>query len=193
MKRIQLIRHGQSMSQIDTSVSGINPPLSPLGEEQARQLQTRVKDLQPDLVLVSPLQRACRTFQLSGLRGKRIAFNKCLVESNWGRDSRYGDLSFDHLADVAELDPSKNHLLDVRVRVKMLIDEIIESPAMSFVCFAHWGIYSELFNCFFGIQGTMATRALHENTAVSELSIEEDGTRQLVYWNDHTHVPGIAS
>ncbi|MFT7695897.1 MAG: broad specificity phosphatase PhoE, partial [Candidatus Latescibacterota bacterium] len=103
MKRIQLIRHGQSMSQIDTNVSGINPPLSPLGEEQARQLQVRVKDLQPDLVLVSPLQRACRTFQLSGLRGKRIAFNKCLVESNWGRDSRYGDLSFDHLADVAEL------------------------------------------------------------------------------------------
>ena len=75
----------------------------------------------------------------------------------------------------------------------MLIEEIAESSATSFVCFAHWGVYSELFNCFFGIQGAVATRALHENTAISKLSIEEDGTRQLVYWNDHHHVPGIAS
>ena len=193
MKRIWLIRHGQSMSQIDANVSGINPPLSPLGEEQARQLQTRVESMYPDIVFISPLERACSTFQLSGLRGRRVAFNKCLVESNWGRESRYGDLSFEHLAAIAELDPSDNHLLDVKVRVKMLIEEIAESSATSFVCFAHWGVYSELFNCFFGIQGAVATRALHENTAISKLSIEEDGTRQLVYWNDHHHVPGIAS
>ena len=55
MKRIWLIRHGQSMSQIDANVSGINPPLSPLGEEQARQLQTRVESMYPDIVFISPL------------------------------------------------------------------------------------------------------------------------------------------
>ena len=36
MKHIWLIRHGQSMSQIDATVSGPNSPLSPLGEQQAR-------------------------------------------------------------------------------------------------------------------------------------------------------------
>lgn len=191
MKRIWLIRHGQSMSQIDANVSGINPPLSPLGEEQARQLQTRVESMYPDIVFISPLERACRTFQLSGLRGRRVAFNNCLVESNWGRDSPYGELSFDHLAAIAELDASENHLLDVKIRVKMLIEEITQSPAASFVCFAHWGVYSELFNCFFGIQGATTTRALHENTAISELNITQDGIRQLVYWNDHHHVPDL--
>lgn len=189
IKRIWLIRHGQSMSQIDPEVSGVNPPLSPLGERQARKLRSRVQDLSPEVVYVSPLIRACRTFELSGLRGERTAFNKCLVESNWGRPSPYGDLCFDDLADLADPDASDRHLLDVRQRVALLVDDILQDSAASFVLFGHWGVFSELFKCFFGLAGPVEARALSENTAVSELNVTEEGVRQLAYWNDHGHVP----
>ena len=191
MKQIWLIRHGQSMSQIDNTVSGLNPPLSPLGEEQARALAPRVKDLSPDLIFVSPLQRACHTYQLSQIRGKRIMFNKCAMESNWGREEVYAELDFTALAGIAELDQSDNHLRDTEVRAELLIEQIAASPDETIVIFAHWGIYSQLFKSFFDITGDIETRAIHQNTAVSKLIITDEGIRQLEYWNDHAHVPGI--
>ena len=191
MKQIWLIRHGQSMSQIDNTVSGLNPPLSPLGEEQARALAPRVKELYPDLIFVSPLQRACHTYQLSQIRGKRIMFNKCAMESNWGREEVYAELDFTALADIAELDQSDNHLRDTKVRAELLIEQIAASPDETIVIFAHWGIYSQLFKSFFDITGDIETRAIHQNDAVSKLIITDEGIRQLEYWNDHAHVPGI--
>lgn len=191
MKHIWLIRHGQSMSQIDSTVSGLNPPLSPLGEEQARALVPRVKDLHPDVIFVSPLTRACHTYQLSQIRGKKVMFNKCAMESNWGREDVYAELDFTALADIAELDQSDNHLLDTRVRAELLIEQITTSEHESFVVFAHWGIYSQLFKSFFNASGDIEMRALHENTAVSKLIITDEGIRQLQYWNDHGHVPGL--
>lgn len=191
MKHLWLIRHGQSMSQIDENVSGLNPSLSPLGEEQARALISRLKDLHPDVIYISPLDRAYRTFQLSEIGGKRIAFNKCAMESNWGRESMYSEIDFDRLAGIAELDPSDNHLLDTRQRAEILIDQILDAEEESFVVFGHWGIYSQLFKTFFGVEGEIETRALNWNTAISKLIVTDEGVRQLEYWNDHGHVPGL--
>ena len=191
MKHIWLIRHGQSMSQIDATVSGLNPPLSPLGEQQARALIPRVKDLHPDVIFISPLIRACRTYQLSQIRGDRIAFNKCALESNWGRDDAYAEVDFHSLADIAEIDPSDHHLLPTRDRAELLIAEIVAAPGASFVVFGHWGIFSQIFKSFFNVDTDDETRAINENTAVSKLVITDESIRQLEYWNDHGHVPGL--
>ena len=186
-----LIRHGQSMSQIDNTVSGVNPPLSPLGEEQARALIPRVKDLQPDIIFVSPLIRACRTYQLSEISGKRVMFNKCAMESNWNREDIYAEVDFQSQADIAELDLTDNHLRDTRVRAELLVDEIVSPAHESFVVFGHWGIFSQLFKTFFGVEGDIEARAINQNTAISKLIITDENIRQLEYWNDHGHVPGL--
>lgn len=66
--RILLVRHGEtewSKSGRHTGRSDI--PLTPSGEERAKSLRPRLADLQPSLILCSPLQRAQRTAQLAGL------------------------------------------------------------------------------------------------------------------------------
>ena len=113
------------------------------------------------------------------------------MESNWGREEVYAELDFTALAGIAELDQSDNHLRDTEVRAELLIEQIAASPDETIVIFAHWGIYSQLFKSFFDITGDIETRAIHQNTAVSKLIITDEGIRQLEYWNDHAHVPGI--
>ena len=191
MKHIWLIRHGQSMSQIDETVPGLNPPLSPLGEQQARALVPRVKDLHTDVVFVSPLIRACRTYQLSQIGGDRIAFNKCALECTWGHEDAYADVDFQSLADIAEIDVSDRHLLPARDRAELLIADIVAAHGESFVVFGHCCIFSQIFKTFFNTNSAGETRAVSENTAVSKLVITHDSVRLLEYWNDHNHVPSL--
>ena len=53
MKRIWLVRHGQSQSQSGESTDPLNPDLSDLGGRQAKRLIEPLKDLNLDLILLS--------------------------------------------------------------------------------------------------------------------------------------------
>ena len=55
----------------------------------------------------------------------------------------------------------------------------------------HWGIFSQLFKTFFGVESDIEARAINQNTAISKLIITDENIRQLEYWNDHGHVPGL--
>lgn len=66
--RLILARHGQSLGNVDPSVyMNQDPPLTPLGEQQADRLGRWLKDSEPDIdaILCSPLHRARQTAEIA--------------------------------------------------------------------------------------------------------------------------------
>ena len=64
---VWLVRHGETeWSRDHKHTSTTDLPLTPVGEDAALALRPRLADLDFDLVLTSPLQRARRTAELTG-------------------------------------------------------------------------------------------------------------------------------
>ena len=191
-KSIILIRHGQSQSQANPDVDGINPDLSPRGEQQATLLLDRVANLAPDLIIVSPLIRAFRTYKLSQLQCSTVHFDPRLVESDWGTPGRYEGVEFGYLDDSGILVESDAHLLPVAERMRSLVDSIAASDLRNFVLFGHWGVFAEFLGCFLEVGVESARMALMENTALSTLEIRENDKRCLIQWNDSAHLSPLS-
>lgn len=188
MKRIWLIRHGESMAQIDKSVSGVNPDLSPHGEDQARHLKARISQIESDIVLLSPLTRAWRTYLLSGYEASEVVYDQRLLESNWGKPNYYTNAMFEELPDIAKKDLSNNFSVSPQERASMLLDFVLETNHSSFLLFGHWGTFMHIFNAF--VQSSENSRIItaFENTSISLLEINDDGKRSVVFWNDSSHL-----
>ena len=92
MKKIWLVRHGQSQSQSAEDSDEVDPELSELGRRQAGRLVKPLQNLELDLILVSPLRRAWQTYQLSGIKSRRREFDSRLIESDWGIAGWYQDI-----------------------------------------------------------------------------------------------------
>lgn len=82
---IYLIRHGETEWSLSGQHTGLTDiPLTKQGEQQARQLEERLRGVSFTEVLSSPLQRARHTCELSGFGGKARIESKL---SEWD----YGD------------------------------------------------------------------------------------------------------
>lgn len=67
LPRVWLARHGETAWSLSGQHTGrTDLPLTPKGEADARRLGDRLRGLDVDLVLTSPLQRATRTCALAG-------------------------------------------------------------------------------------------------------------------------------
>nr|WP_209068361.1 histidine phosphatase family protein [Arthrobacter pigmenti] len=67
MPQLWLLRHGETEWSRDGNYTGLTDlPLTPIGEQQARDAAARLTGVEFDLVLTSPLQRARRTAELAG-------------------------------------------------------------------------------------------------------------------------------
>ncbi|MDP6117669.1 MAG: phosphoglycerate mutase family protein [Planctomycetota bacterium] len=188
MRHITLIRHGESLAQINQEESGVNPDLSPNGEQQAIHLKGRTHELSPDVILVSPLLRAYRTYQLSGLSAPSIQVDPRLVESDWGIDGFYDGLDCSYLEDGEGIAAQVGRHINARERACSLIDSIIHSEHERYVLIGHWGIFNELFHAFVGLRTSSNTVTLTENTALSQLEINDEGKRLIHSWNDASHL-----
>ncbi|MBA3266018.1 MAG: histidine phosphatase family protein [Nocardioidaceae bacterium] len=95
---VWLIRHGETEWSLSGQHTGVTDlPLTLAGEERARALAPSLARMAFDRVLSSPLQRACRTADLAGLRDVEICDD--LVE--W----RYGDYEGVTTADIRKTQP----------------------------------------------------------------------------------------
>ncbi len=66
--RLYLVRHGETEWSLSGRHTGrTDIPLTPRGEDEARQLRPMLESIQFAAVLTSPRQRARRTFELAGL------------------------------------------------------------------------------------------------------------------------------
>jgi len=84
---IWLIRHGETPWSISGRHAGrTDLPLTEHGEEEARITAARLRDVNFELVLCSPLQRAKRTCEIAGYLPQAVLDPNCM---EWD----YGDLS----------------------------------------------------------------------------------------------------
>ena len=82
--KLYLFRHGRTEWSVSGQHTGrTDIPLTGEGEQQARCLAPRLKDLAFDHVLTSPLQRAQRTCELAGL-GAGMQIEPDLAEWDYG-------------------------------------------------------------------------------------------------------------
>jgi 2,3-bisphosphoglycerate-dependent phosphoglycerate mutase len=91
MSQLVLIRHGQSQWNLENRFTGwIDIPLSPKGEEEARQAGEKIKGFNFDKVYTSVLQRAIKTYEIAA---EVAGFNHLPVEKDKALNERmYGDL-----------------------------------------------------------------------------------------------------
>jgi broad specificity phosphatase PhoE len=81
---LYLARHGETAWSLSGQHTGLSDiPLTPRGEENARKLGPRLKQLTFAKVFTSPLQRAKRTCELAGF-GQVAEVDSDLVEWNYG-------------------------------------------------------------------------------------------------------------
>jgi len=81
---VYLARHGETAWSVSGQHTGVTDlPLTPRGEQNARMLGNRVRSLQFDKVLTSPLERARRTCELAGFGAAEV--DPDLVEWNYGQ------------------------------------------------------------------------------------------------------------
>lgn len=99
--RLYLIRHGETEWTISRQHTGrTDIPLTPQGEDEARELAPRIRDIPFAHVLTSPRERARRTCELLGLvtsrksnltwRNGTMAITKGAAPRIFARDDRPG-------------------------------------------------------------------------------------------------------
>ena len=91
MTQLVLIRHGQSQWNLENRFTGwIDIPLSPKGEEEARNAGEKIKGFKFEKVYTSVLQRAIKTYEIAA---EAAGFNNLPVEKDKALNERmYGDL-----------------------------------------------------------------------------------------------------
>ena len=91
MTELVLIRHGQSQWNLENKFTGwIDIPLSPKGEEEAREAGEKIKNFKFDKVYTSVLDRAIKTYEIAA---EVAGFNNLPVEKDKALNERmYGDL-----------------------------------------------------------------------------------------------------
>ena len=106
LQRIYLVRHGETEWSLTGQHTGrTDIPLTPRGEEAARELGQRLRGIQFARVLASPRQRARRTCELTGL-GPAAEIEPDLME--WD----YGDYEGRRSADILKGRPDWNLFRD---------------------------------------------------------------------------------
>lgn len=184
MKLITLVRHGQSRSQTGEDGDHRDPELSELGLRQALTLGDRLAGADFDLIQVSPLRRARRTFELSGLAAPRVEYNSLLVEHDWGVEGFYRPLLPYEAPALARPCGRDGWLTVGERRAELLLEELLADPGDYLLLVGHWGIFSLLLQRFLGFEGHInAKRATMANGALSRLRVEDDGRRVLECWN----------
>lgn len=188
MKRIWLIRHGQSRSQSGEDDDVVDPELSKLGEHQVRRLKAALQNDFFEIVLISPLRRAWQTFSMAQVHYGQAFFDSRIIESDWRIPDFYAGILPVITPAFGFPDQQDAWLIEVEERSKSLLADLSKRPEQSIALFGHWGIFNHLLQIFSGINTKDITiRAPMDNTAVSLLEID-NGQHIIRYWNDRSHV-----
>ena len=183
--RLYLIRHGETEWSLSGRHTGrTDIPLTPKGEDEARELGKHLLDISFAQVLTSPLKRALKTCDLAGL-DKTSDIEPCLAE--WD----YGDYEGQRSVDILEERPDWNVYRDgcprgempaqVSARADRLISRLLKLDG-NIALFTHGQFGSVLAARWIGL---VVAEAEHFMLGTASLSI-------LAFDPHHTTVPVIA-
>lgn len=211
MKKIYLVRHGESESNAGGVMRGAETPLSEKGHEQAKFIAERATKLPIEIIISSTMLRARQTAQyIVEATGKPIEFTDLIVErrSPSGFD---GFLSTD--PKVADMDKALERNLgvqnyqfsdeetfeEIRVRVKQALDFLANRPEKEILIVSH-GMFLKMLTgtILFGDELTSraaglmvrATKTQNTGLTIFEYIPENEPSAQwrMLVWNDHAHL-----
>ena len=88
--KVFIVRHGQIPSNVQKRYPAVDEELTELGKQQALELREKIKDMEFDLIICSPLKRAKQTAQIINAGRFNIIYDDRI------REQDYGDLTGQH-------------------------------------------------------------------------------------------------
>jgi probable phosphoglycerate mutase len=205
--RLYLIRHGQSGGNVareEGRAVEYDPPLTPVGEEQARRLGERMAAYGVDVIYSSPLQRAYNTgLAISRHTGHEIVVVDDLQEINepmrdpqaaQSRELPDGVTHHDIKAKF-EQDPTWDNLpgsessAHFRARITAAIDKIVsDNPGKRVAITCHGGVIQSYVGIVLGLSTDFPFYCFN----ASITSIRAHGDRRVIWrLNDLGHLDGM--
>ena len=196
-KTITLIRHAQTnANQAHTWQGTLDTGLSPTGIGQLDHLEQRFRDSRPDLVLSSDLDRAMRTAsRISDTVVADSAWREFGVGSWEGKTSvqimeESPDLMEAFLAgeDVAPGGGEQMSAFGERIvgAFYELVGQMPDGDHAYVV--THGGAILALLSHILGLNGLFTAMTVASNTALTTITVDDDGQAQLTMFNDGTHL-----
>ncbi len=174
--KIYLVRHGQCESNVLGRYNFVNEDINEVGIKQAEDLREKIRDIDYDIVISSPLLRAMHTAEIINAKNKEIITDDRLVER------KHGSLEGKSV-DVTDREEYWNYFTNVRygteeripdlfARVKEFLDELKGKDYKSVLLVAHSGISKAFYAYFNGIpeDGKFLNLGL-KNTEVKEYDL----------------------
>jgi probable phosphoglycerate mutase len=198
---VYLARHGETAWSLTGQHTGLTDlPLTEHGEQNARRLSERLRELSFVKVFTSPLQRARRTCELAGFKGV-AEIDPDLLEWDYGK---YEGLRG---AEIRAQRPGWNLFRDgcpggespeqVKLRADRVVNRI-RAIQGNVLIFSSGHFMRVLAARWLGLDPTANSRYLMLSTAsLSALGYENDISRPVIrFWNDTRHVeaePALAA
>ena len=153
--KIYLTRHGQCDSNVIGRYNFVDEDINDNGIKQAEDLKEKIKDIDYDIVISSPLVRALHTAEIINANNKEIITDERLVER------KHGSLEGKSVNEV-DREEEWNYYSNVRFgtaekasevckRVKEFLDELKTKDYKSVLIVAHSGISKGFYVYFNGI------------------------------------------
>ncbi len=210
-KTIYFIRHGQSEANTDDVFQGPDSPLTKLGEEQARFVGERIKGVDAEVVITSPMPRAQQTADIiADLTNLPIEQNALVREylppTSLVGVSRTSDKGRTYVLQMLQnLDNPKWHYEDeenyheMHDRAVELLTQLEERDEEKILIVTHVGILRVALTAMmteFEPDAVTARRLMRfmkpMNTGITVCAYYPDAVRRskwrLVAWNDHAHL-----
>ena len=206
--RLYLIRHGQSGGNVarqEGRVVNFDPPLTAVGEEQARRLGARMAEYGVDAIYSSPLQRSYNTgMAIAQLTGHTITVVDDLQEINEPARQAGVDLETATLPDGVthqeikrrfEANPTWDNLpgsegsRHFRDRISRAINQIVaENPGKKVAITCHGGVIQSYVGEVLGVSSDFPFYCFN----ASITSIRAAGERRSLWrLNDLAHLDGM--
>ena len=205
MKKIYLVRHGQSEGNIGPIRQSPESPLTETGQKQASLLAERLSHLEFELLISSPFKRAYQTAEIiSSKTGKQIIKNNLFIERkrpskqiNQPKDSEdniQSEIKYNQAFKEDKKYKDGESFVEITQRARDALSFLDEKTNKSTVVVTH-GIFLRVIcaivllkesvtaeNCFEMIK-TLKTA----NTGITVIEKDEYDEWHLITWNDHAH------
>lgn len=173
--KVYIVRHGEVLHNALKIYNNENEDLNKNGVKQAEELKYKIKDLEFDVIISSPLIRAKHTAEIINVKNKDILIDNRLEERN------PGDLSGQPL-EVTNREEYWNYYTEIQYgtsenikeffkRVYNFLDELKQKDYESVLIVAHSGVSKAFSGYFEGIQdGKFLNRGL-KNCEIKEYEL----------------------
>lgn len=205
MKTVYIVRHGQTVSNVEPIVQGFDDPLTDEGHEQARLVAERFKTLPCDVIISSDTVRTIETARyIAKVTGANIETTPLAHERL--RPSRFFGVNKndpDFVEYMKEEKPGMHDpswrfedaetVMDVIARAEQTLQMLRDRPEDNIVLVTH-GMFFKLLTYkvliptnndnWFQVYKHLRT----ENSGISVFELPGDGEWRVHVWNDQAHL-----